>query len=134
MTSKSREGGEEVSSPSPRRFQPSQFSEFPLPAMDRTQDFTSLEHLPPRHDIESDSEDDSPGRSRLSPSSTVSIFVDAFSGQEDSPLLVVVGKEAKRLVDGLEALHEKEVGRVLEGGKNVVSPRRGGLRRETPKS
>lgn len=95
--------------------------------MDRTTDFASLEHLPPRHDIESDSEDDSAPRSTRpsssSSSSVVSISIQDWQGSEDSPLIVVVGKEAKRVVEGLEELNEKEVGRVLEGGKTVVSSR-----------
>ncbi|KAL7412964.1 hypothetical protein BDY24DRAFT_391727 [Mrakia frigida] len=94
--------------------------------MDRTTDFASLEHLPPRHDIESDSEDDSaprstrPSSSSSSSSSVVSISIQDWQGSEDSPLIVVVGKEAKRVVEGLEELNEKEAGRVLEGGKTVV--------------
>ena len=91
--------------------------------MDRTTDFASLEHLPPRHDIESDSEDDSPSRSSSRPSASTSVVisVDGFSGQDDLPLVVVVGKEAKRVADGLEGLGEKEIGRVIEGGKTTVS-------------
>lgn len=89
--------------------------------MDRTTDFASLSHLPPRHAIESDSEDDSASSSRPS-SSVVSISVEDWKGSEDSPLIVVVGKEAKRVVEGIEQLDEKEIGRVVEGGKTVVSP------------
>lgn len=109
--------------------------------MDRTTDFTSLEHLPPRHDIESDSEDDAPSRSsRTSPSTSVVISVDGFTGQTDLPLVVVVGKEAKRLADGLEGLGEKDIGRVTEGEKSTVSPARRwrrtgeGGRRETSRA
>lgn len=94
--------------------------------MNPADDLTALSN-PPRHAIESDSEEDDdpafprPPRNASSTSkASVEIRVSGWEGEKDSLTLVVIGgEEAGKFADGFE---EQEAGQVLrvDGGKEEV--------------